>query len=342
VTTSTEPEVGTFPGLTAIQAIVEVMRRVQFVAKDQKMDPRAGMGNYAFRGIDDVVNAVGPALREVGMVIIPDEVLDLSYETVEVGQGDKRKPMASVRVRVRYRWYGPGGDFVDTESPGESFDSGDKGTTKAMSVAFRTNMIQTLCLPTGQPDPDSTAYERSAREPDGRTHGRDADTAPDEWAPRVTAAIDSGDEHRIRALWKPIHAAQGPDSPNLARLAAALHNIKDTQADAAPPNEPAAAPPQSVEETPAVADEGDNAEQRWLNDHPAFDPDDPKTKIALARWWADAEKAQKRGDPKSRLWEDIYKRAAEFPPSYRSRAAALHQEQENAAAGPPADDQPPF
>ena len=95
MTTSTagpDPVDDTFPGLTAIQAIVEVMRRVQFVAKDQKMDPRAGMGNYAFRGIDDVVNAVGPALREVGMVIIPDEVLDLSYETVEVGQGDKRKP----------------------------------------------------------------------------------------------------------------------------------------------------------------------------------------------------------------------------------------------------------
>ena len=41
-------------------------------------------------------------------------------------------------------------------------DSGDKATAKAMSVAFRTALLQALALPTDEPDPDSQSYERSS------------------------------------------------------------------------------------------------------------------------------------------------------------------------------------
>jgi len=44
----------------------------------------------------------------------------------------------------------------------ESMDSGDKATAKAMSVAFRTALLQTLCLPTDESDPDADSYVRSA------------------------------------------------------------------------------------------------------------------------------------------------------------------------------------
>jgi hypothetical protein len=37
------------------------------------------------------------------------------------------------------------GDHIDTETPGEAFDAGDKATAKAMSVAFRTCLLQALC-----------------------------------------------------------------------------------------------------------------------------------------------------------------------------------------------------
>ena len=40
-------------------------------------------------------------------------------------------------------------------------DGGDKATAKAMSVAFRIALLQALALPTSEPDPDSTSYERS-------------------------------------------------------------------------------------------------------------------------------------------------------------------------------------
>lgn len=43
-------------------------------------------------------------------------------------------------------------------------DSGDKATAKAMSVAFRTALLQALCLPTDEIDPDAESYERSSAE----------------------------------------------------------------------------------------------------------------------------------------------------------------------------------
>jgi len=57
----------------------------------------------------------------------------------------------------------------------ESMDSGDKATAKAMSVAYRTALLQTLCLPTDDVDPDAETYVRS--EPAPRTQTR---TAPAE------------------------------------------------------------------------------------------------------------------------------------------------------------------
>jgi hypothetical protein len=70
--------------------------------------------------------------------------------------------MASVRVNVTYTFHAPDGSNVGATVSAESMDSGDKATAKAMSVAFRTALLQTLCLPTDDIDPDATTYERSS------------------------------------------------------------------------------------------------------------------------------------------------------------------------------------
>jgi hypothetical protein len=69
--------------------------------------------------------------------------------------------MGHVKVMVRYTFHAPDGSSLETIVPAESFDSGDKATAKAMSVAFRTCLLQTLCLPTDDVDPDATSYERA-------------------------------------------------------------------------------------------------------------------------------------------------------------------------------------
>lgn len=135
----------------------KVMEDVGAVKKGDRNDHQ----KFNFRGIDAVVNAVSPALRSHGVVVTP-HVIDYQYETVQVGNPPKN--MASVRVLVRYTFHAPDGSMIETVTPGESFDSGDKATAKAMSVAFRTCLIQALCLPTDETDPDAESYERSPRQ----------------------------------------------------------------------------------------------------------------------------------------------------------------------------------
>jgi hypothetical protein len=110
---------------------------------------------FTFRGVDAVVNAVGPLLRKHGLIVYPS-LVDHSMNEIATGQG---KPMSQAVVLVEYVWT-DGEDKITACAAGEAFDAGDKATPKAMSVAYRTMILQTLCLPTDEPDPDSHTYVR--------------------------------------------------------------------------------------------------------------------------------------------------------------------------------------
>jgi hypothetical protein len=139
------------------EALNAVMRQVRGVGKKGRNTQQ----NYNFRGIDDVLNAVGPAFRDHG--IVPSPLLeDVTYRDVKTTTG---KAAREVTVRVRYRFTGPRGDFQDAVVPGESLDSGDKGVAKAMSVAYRIALIQVLALPTTERDPDTQSWERGTGTP---------------------------------------------------------------------------------------------------------------------------------------------------------------------------------
>lgn len=137
-----------------VKLLTQVMEDVGAVRKADRNDHQ----KFNFRGIDAVINAVSPALRKHGVVVTP-QVLDYQYDTITVG--NPPKPMGHVRVLVRYTFHAGDGSSIETVVPGESFDSGDKATAKAMSVAFRTGLIQALCLPTDEVDPDASSYERA-------------------------------------------------------------------------------------------------------------------------------------------------------------------------------------
>ena len=142
------------------EALAAVMGDVQSVAKKD----RNTMQNFNFRGIDAVMNAVGPALRKHKVIVMPS-VEEWHFSTVEVGQ--KRTLMGHVIIKVTYRFIGPAGDYIDACVLGEAMDSGDKAVPKAMSVALRTALLQSLALPTDEPDPDESSYERATPEKDG-------------------------------------------------------------------------------------------------------------------------------------------------------------------------------
>lgn len=140
---------------TAIfKALTEVMNDVGAVRKAEFNSHQ----KFSFRGIDAVINAVSPAFRKHGVFCIPT-VISSEYESVQVGQN--RTVMGHARVMVTYTFHASDGSSVAATVSAESMDSGDKATAKAMSVAYRTALLQTLCLPTDESDPDADTFERS-------------------------------------------------------------------------------------------------------------------------------------------------------------------------------------
>lgn len=143
-------------------AIVSLMEAVRSVGKGQRNDSQG----FQFRGIDDVLNAVGPAIRDCHITVKP-RVQEIKHE-VRALRGDRT--INHYIVRVDYDFQVPHGEVHTVEAAGEAMDSGDKGLSKAQSVAYRTALIQMLALPTGERDPDKDTYEIDG-EPQGQTYG---------------------------------------------------------------------------------------------------------------------------------------------------------------------------
>ena len=141
---------------TIQESLIEVMKEVGAVGKN---DRNTSQG-FAFRGIDAVINAVSPAFQKYKVIVVPT-VLERDTSMVESAKG---KAMTHVQLKVAYTFYGHAGDFVSATVYSEAMDYGDKATAKAMSVALRTALLQTLALPTDEPDPDSQSYERGTSE----------------------------------------------------------------------------------------------------------------------------------------------------------------------------------
>jgi hypothetical protein len=123
----------------------KVMLEVTSIGKSDFND----FHKFNFRGIDTVLQHVGPAFRNHGIVVMP-EVRNI--ESLELtSKENKRK--RSVTLTVAYTFYGPAGDSITAVVPGEANDTEDKASSKAMSVAYRTALLQVLSVPTNERDP---------------------------------------------------------------------------------------------------------------------------------------------------------------------------------------------
>jgi hypothetical protein len=132
-------------------AFARVMADVQTVRKDDQRNDTGG--RYNFRGVDRVVNAVGPALRRHGVLVLPAEVLSVEYRESRTKSGSV---MQDCTVRIRWTVVGPMGDVLPSqlESAGQATDTQDKATSKATSVAQRVLFLSALHIPTEDPTID--------------------------------------------------------------------------------------------------------------------------------------------------------------------------------------------
>lgn len=172
------------------KALAAVMADCDHVSKRDRNEHQG----FMFRGIDAVVNAVGPILRKHSVIVTPD-VESVTYMPVTT---TNNKAASACRVVVAYTFHALDGSSLSVKVAGEAWDHGDKATPKAMSVAFRTALLQALALPTDEPDPDSQTYEQVREQVE-----RDWDLIADN-AEAMT------DPDAVRELWKREHVGDAP------------------------------------------------------------------------------------------------------------------------------------
>lgn len=145
-------ELAVRPGLGAARKVLEVMRLVDEIGKDRRADLGQG-GDYNFRGVDDAMNAVGAAIRKVGLIMSQTVVSSEHSEyfidkTNRDGQVWGKQQWTTTRVVMRYVFIDPddGSEHV-LEGYGVGKDVGDKDGSKAMAAAMKYALFQGLCIP---------------------------------------------------------------------------------------------------------------------------------------------------------------------------------------------------
>ncbi|MFR0781185.1 MAG: ERF family protein [Zhenhengia sp.] len=135
-------------------AICSVMSEIGAIGKNKKNQQQG----FAYRGIDDVMNALQPLLSKHKVFVTP-EIMEQRREERQTAKGGN---LIYSICTVKYTFYTTDGSSVSAIVIGEGMDSGDKATNKAMSIAFKYACFQVFCIPTDEmKDPDAETPDES-------------------------------------------------------------------------------------------------------------------------------------------------------------------------------------
>lgn len=116
---------------------------------------------YKYRSIDDVLDKLAPLLAKHRLCVLPNALERVVVE--RRGEGEGLLLHVALRVAFTLTCVDDGTCHI-VEAYGEAMDAGDKATAKAMSVAYKTAMVQTFCIPIcAGDDPDKSTHRLSAR-----------------------------------------------------------------------------------------------------------------------------------------------------------------------------------
>lgn len=149
------------------------------IAKDRKNTQQG----YAFRGIDDVFNALSPLLARHQLCILPRMLSRTVSERLTKSGG----ALFGVVVEAEF-------DFVSAKDGskhtvkmfGEAMDSADKATNKAMSAAYKYAALQAFCVPTEAGDDADFHTPEPAAKPNGKPAAPPSQAVPSQTDPGAT------------------------------------------------------------------------------------------------------------------------------------------------------------
>jgi hypothetical protein len=125
--------------MTVHEGIASIMKEIDAIGKGKRNQQQG----WAFRGIDDVYNALHPLLGKYGVFTVPS-VVERQDERVEVNG----KPWNRVKLRVNYTIFSADGSSIGGSVDAEGLDNGDKATNKALAFAHKYFLLQLFAIPT--------------------------------------------------------------------------------------------------------------------------------------------------------------------------------------------------
>jgi hypothetical protein len=134
------------------KALAAVNKSIKPIAKERTNQQQG----FKFRGIDDVMNELHSLFAE-NEIFILQKVNDVQ---VTERTNTKGTLLFYVRINITYVFTHSDGSYVEITVTGEAMDSGDKATTKAMSIALKYALLQIFLIPTDEEkDPDVSSHE---------------------------------------------------------------------------------------------------------------------------------------------------------------------------------------
>ncbi len=149
VETASRPS-GSTEGFSLKQKLAEVRRRISYIQKRGHNE----RFNYSYVTAADIAGAVGDALAELEVVVIP-RLESISHENISPNQG---YPDHLTRVVMTYTFMDVNSaEELTVKMPGEGRDPGDKGPYKAMTGALKYALLQSFLIATGDDPEDERA-----------------------------------------------------------------------------------------------------------------------------------------------------------------------------------------
>ena len=192
------------------EAMIKLGVLVGPIAKERHQPTDGGQGvKYAFRGIDQVMDAFSPAMAELGIQMEP------SYELIgfqPIGKTGGTSIMATVKGTFTFTLASDPAQKLVAQTIGSAGDTYDKATNKAMATSLKYALLQTCMIPLAEGDMDSVDSDTAAnaggdqRGAQQSTQRREAGPATSSTPPpgrggRGAAASAPASDSQVNAIW---------------------------------------------------------------------------------------------------------------------------------------------
>jgi hypothetical protein len=137
---------------TVHDAIAAVMDDIGVVPKVR----HDGGVSYAFQGIADILAKAQPSFVRHHVMLTPHEIVHYDQKDRTTRNGGSQ---VQADLLIRWRLYGPAGDWVEAMTWGHAFDTSDKAFNKAMTAAQKYALKLMLSIPDSEDDQDNERPE---------------------------------------------------------------------------------------------------------------------------------------------------------------------------------------